>query len=706
MQISLKWINELVDIETVSLETLIEKLTLGGFEVEEILEIELNKEKLTALEISTTANRSDSLSIQGLAVEIAALLDKKLKTLNYTNTTFNWEDKIQKLSQNNEVTNTCTEFRALTIENVTNFNSPQWLKDKLIASGITPENTLLDFQNYILLERGYPIEVYDLEKIFIDLKTSKFSLNLTPAKRNETFLASNDTNYKLNENILLLNANELPISIAGIIPHQNYNYSKTTTSLLVEGSIFNAAAIRQQSRTLGLRTTRSARYEKSLTTTNLLDTIYRFVDLLRISNPNLICKLHTNTSVLEKKPKIIDLHYSSIKEILGPIKTDSLTTDQYISPQAITTSLERLQFQVRYNQDKLNWEVIVPDFRRNDIEREIDLIEEIGRLYGFNNFLTRLPNLTKIGTEDFAYQIRKKLTLSLMSSGLNELIQYSLVPEKTDNPNEVSLINPLVKEYANLRSSLLPNLVKAAEENSKKSNLVLEGFEYGHIFSGSEMATIQEKEYIAAIFGGSTIKSEWSNSSEFLTWFEGKSKLDELFKKLNLVTYWQSYKPIKEKNILHPYRAAELCLSDKSKLGIFGQIHPLLARKLSLSTNIYLFELNFELLKEQVLKNKLTVYQEYSSYPKIIKDLSFIIDQNISFKDLNEILYLNGSKFLTEINLLDEYRGTSIPSDQTSLCLQFVFQADNQTLKNKKIETILEHLKFVLIHKFNAVIRN
>ena len=706
MQISLKWINELVDIETISLETLIEKLTLGGFEVEEILEIEINKEKIIALEISTTANRSDSLSIQGLAVEIAALLNKKLKTFDYTSTHFNWEDKIQKLTQNNAGTNECPEFRALILENVTNFESPQWLKHKLIASGIIPENTLLDFQNYILLERGYPIEVYDLEQIFIDLKTSQFNLNLTSAKLNQTFLASNETNYQLNDDILILKANDLPISIAGIIAHQNYNYSKTTTSLLVEGSIFNAATIRQQSRTLGLRTTRSARYEKSLTNTNLLDTLYRFVDLLRLSNPNLICKLHTNTSVLEKKPKIIDLHYHNIKEILGPIQNELRTPDQYISPQTISTSLERLQFQVSYNEEKLSWEVIVPDFRRNDIEREIDLIEEIGRLYGFNNFLTRLPSLTKIGTEDFAYQLRKKITLSLMSSGLNELIQYSLVPEKTDIRNEVSLINPLVKEYANLRSSLLPNLVKAAEENSKKSNLVLEGFEYGHIFSGSELQTIQETEYLAGILGGSPIKSDWSNSSQFLTWFEGKSKLDELFRKLNLVTYWQSYKPVKEKNILHPYRAAELCLSNKSKLGIFGQIHPLLAKKLSISTNIYLFELNFELLKEQVQKNKLTVYQEYSSYPKIIKDLSFIIDQNVSFKELNEILYLNGSKFLTEINLLDEYRGTSIPSNHTSLCLQFVFQADNQTLKNKKIETILNHLKLVLINKFNAVIRN
>jgi phenylalanyl-tRNA synthetase beta chain len=705
MQISLKWINELVEIETVSLETLIEKLTLGGFEVEEILEISINQERIVALEISTTANRSDSLSIQGLAVEIAALLNKKLKTSNSQLTSLNWGDPIQKLEQTNLLVPNCIEFQALSIENVTNFESPKWLQDKLLASGIVPENTLMDFQNYILLERGYPIELYDLDQIYQNLSTSEFTLSLTYAKNNENFLATNQTNYLLDDSILILKANELPISIAGIISNQKYQPSKTTKSLLIEGSIFNAATIRQQSRTLGLRTTRSARYEKSLTNTNLLATLYRFIELLRISNPELICKLHTNTSLVEQTPKILELQFSTIKEILGPIKDQSVTTDIYISPQKITTALERLQFKVTYNDQNNSWKVIVPNFRRNDIEREIDLIEEIGRLYGFNNFLTRLPTLTQIGTEDFAYQIRKKLTASLISSGLNELIQYSLVPEKTYLVNPIGLINPLVKDYANLRSSLLPNLVTAVEENSKKSNLVLEGFEYGHVFLNSKFNTVQEEEHIAGIFGGSEIKSDWFQSFQNLTWFEGKSKLEEVFQKLNLITYWQVYKPQKEKNLLHPYRTAEIYLSDHSKLGIFGQIDPLLAKKLNISTNIYLFELNFELLKQQVQKNKLTLYQEYSSYPKIIKDLSFIIDQTISFQKLTDILYVNGSKFLTEINLLDEYRGTSIPSNHISLCLQFVFQSENQTLTTKQIERILDHLKFVLIHKFNVNLR-
>jgi phenylalanyl-tRNA synthetase beta chain len=702
MQISLKWLNELVDIETSTLEELIDKLTLGGFEVEESLEIETEKGKALALEISTTPNRADSLSIQGLALEITALLQTSLKTSNYTNSIFDWDSKTSKLQNNNLITKDCTEFKSLTIENIQNVQSPKWLKEKLIVSGLIPENTLVDFQNYILLETGYPIEIYDLDQIYKNLQTSKFHLTLTHGDDNQKFLANNESTYELNDSILVLKANELPISIAGMISNQNYKCSKSTNSLLVEGSIFNAAKIRQQSRTLGLRTIRSIRYEKSLTSTNLLISLSRFVDLLRISNPNLTCKLHTSNSFENQRIKTIKLHYKSVQEILGPIKSNK---NEFILPSTITTLLQRLNFQLEYTEETHSWLVTIPEFRQNDIEREIDLIEEIGRLYGFNNFLTRLPNLIKTGTEDFAYQIRQKVTAGLIGSGFNELIQYSLVPEITYFNNEINLINPLVKDYAHLRSSLLPNLIRAVEENNKKNNLVLEGFEYGHIFLKSRSMTIEEAEYVAGIFGGSSIKSHWSESPQFLSWFEGKSKLEELFKKLNLVIYWRFYKPVKEKTIFHPYRTAGLYLANQSKLGTFGQIHPLLAKKLNLSSNIYLFELNFEGMKEQIQKNKLTTYHQYSLYPKIIKDLSFIISQEIAFEDLKKILYVNGSKFLIEINLLDQYYGSSIPKYHTSLCVQFVFQSSSQTLKTKQIEKILDHLKTVLISRFNVTIR-
>lgn len=704
MQISLKWVNELVNIENVELNDLINKLTLGGFEVEEILEIEINNQKIITLDISATANRSDSLSIQGLSLEIAALLNKSPKILNCSTKNFSWLQQIGNLSQNSLITKECSGFIAITVENVSNLLSPKWLKEKLIASGVTPENNFADFQNYIILETGYPFEVYDLEKIYLQLNQSEFNLKLMIANDLKKFHANNGIEYNLDKSILVLKANDIPLSIAGIISSDDSKYSKTTNSLLIEGSIFNAAKIRQESRILGLRTNRSSRYEKSLKNINLLESFYRLICLLRIENPNLICKLHTIAQPYQENIRTILLNYKNIKRVLGPIaKTNN--TYNYISPQSITNALQRLQFQTQYNEQNQIWEITVPSLRSDDIILEIDLIEEIGRIYGFNNFLTRLPNIKTIGIEDFHYQTRKKLTSCLINLGLNELIQYSLVNKTTYLTNEIELINPLVKDYSNLRRSLLPNLLKAVEENTKNCNPPLEGFEYGHIFSGDSLKNLKEKEYIAGVFGGIKIKSNWSEPSQLLNWFEAKGRMEQLFKKLNLVIYWKSYSPSKEKNIFHPYCTAAIYISNGTKLGIFGQIHPILAKNLGISTNLYLFEFNFELIQHQIQINKLPVYQKYSSYPKIIKDLSFIIGNNISFSHLQEILYLNGSKVLTEINLLDEYYGKSIPKNHISLCVQFIFQSNKETLQTKKVETIVENLKLVLITKFDGKIR-
>ena len=705
MQISLKWVNELINIETLNLEYLIKKLTLGGFEVEEVIEIELNNDKRITLDISATANRSDSLSIQGISFEIAALLDKTPKVSKYSINEFIWSKNIQDLSKNSLNNNNCSEFLGISVENISTLISPKWLKKKLICSSIIPEDNFKDFQNYILLETGYPFEFYDLEKIQTQVKNLNFKLNLRAGNRNQKFLASNNIKYNLDESVLTIEAEQFPISIGGIISHKNVECTTMTKSLFIEGSVFNSAKIRQQSRQLGLRTPRSSRYEKALKNTNLLTAFYQLISLLRISNPDLICKFHTlSQPIIEQKRNLI-LNFNNIKKVLGPTKESTLEIKKYISVEEVTKSLERLNFDVKYNMIQQQWEVIVPYLRSDDIIREIDLIEEIGRLYGFNNFLTRLPKLKKMGKKDLSYKTRKKLTNCLINLGLNEVIQYSLINKKEYINNEIELINPLVKEYTNLRSSLLPNLLKSAQKNRSQSNLGFEGFEYGHVFSKNDSNQIQEIENIAGIISEYHTKINWLEKPKTLNWFEAKGKIEFLFKKLNLLTSWHYEKLGIEKNFIHPYCSASIYLKNGERLGSFGQVHPITAQQLNISSNLYLFEFNFELIQNQLEKTQLSLYKEYSTYPKIIKDLSFVINKNISFSYLQKILYLNGSKFLININLIDKYSGNSIPTNQTSLCLQFIFQSDQITLQNKEIENILNHIQTILITKFNAKIR-
>jgi phenylalanyl-tRNA synthetase beta chain len=705
MQISLKWVNELVTIETIDLEYLIEKLTFGGFEVEEILQIEINNQKTISLDISATANRSDSLSIQGISTEIVALLNTPSKISKYSIKNLNWKEQIDSLCPFVANQNDYSRFLAITVENVTNFSIPQWLKQKLIYSGVTPVNNLLDFQNYLLLETGYPFEFYDLDKIYSKLKTSKFNLIITHQKNEEEFFASNNLSYTLNSSILTVRANELPLSIAGIISNKDFCYSNTTKSLLIEASIFNSTKIRQQSRMLGLRTDRSARYEKSLKDSNLVESLYRLISLLKISNPNLTCKLHTVSQTFKQNLHPISLRYKTINEILGPVKESAHNSFPSITTETVTNYFDRLNFTYSFDNSKLIWKVDIPYLRSEDIIREIDLIEEIGRLHGFNNFLTRLPKIQTIGIEDYSYQTRKRITSCLLNLGFTELIHYSLVNQTTFLNNPIKLINPLLTDCSNLRSSLLPNLLKTIQENLKQGNPSIEGFEYGHIFSGNILSEFQEKEYIAGIFGGLKIKRTWSESPKSLTWFEGKGKMEQFFKQLNVLTYWKTYSSSKYSQLLHPYCTAELYLQNQTNLGVFGQIHPILAKKLNLSPELYLFEFDFEQIKNQIQTNKLSIYQEYSFYPKIVKDLSFIIHQNISFEEIRESLYCNGTKFLIQINLLDEYRGNSIPDNHTSLCLELIFQSNEKTLQNKEVESIINNLQLLLTKNFNATIR-
>jgi len=703
MYTSLDWLNELVNVKTIQLENLIDKLTLGGFEVEETLKIDVNKEQRTVLDISATANRADSLSIKGIAKEITALLDQPSCSSNYIDQQVEFQKIITDVIHSAQATTEYATFVTVTIENLTDLTVPKWLTEKLICSKVEPVNNLLDFQNYVLLETGYPFEFYDLEKIKAILKTSDFELSLSSIDTPTVFLASNETSYKLNPDMLVVKANNYPISIGGIITNQHVAYNSETNSLLIEGSIFSSKKIRQQSRALGLRTDRSARYEKGLNNSYFIEALIRLITLLKITNPKLVCKIHTASEVEQINNVNLLLNYANVIEILGPVQNPITKETENISPGQITGYLKRLDFESSFNVKTTEWKVQIPKARIDDLEREIDLIEEIGRLHGFNNFVTNLPTVSRVGKEDFSYQIRKKLTSCFINEGLNELMQYSLVNEKTDTT--IRLINPLTNDCSTLRTSLLPNLTKIVSDNLKQGNKLLEGFEYGHVFEGDLKTNYQELEVVSGIFGGTKIKQTWDEPGQTLSWFEGKGKTNSLFTKLNIPILWQPITNSKYQTMLHPYRTAELWLSNNQYLGVFGQIHPILAKKYNLPADVFLFEFNLDNIRDEFQNRKLTLYQPYSSYPKITKDLSFVVDRTIPFSNIEKTLLTNGPEYLTQIELLDEYRGVSIPDHQTSLCIQLTFQSSEKTLITKDIEEILIKLQLALEANYNVLVR-
>lgn len=701
MYTSLDWLNELVDINSLELEDLIEKLTLGGFEVEEILKINLNNSQKTVLDISATANRADSLSIKGIGKEVSALINKPSSLTNYTKQKHDNEENLNNIISKNNLSNDYSTFFAITVENLTTLTTPKWIKDKLICSQIQPLNNLLDFQNYILLETGYPFEFYDLKKINQIIKASEFNLSLTSLKTPINFVGSNKVNYSLPNDILVVEANNFPISIAGIISNEKIAYSSDTTSLLIEGAIFSSKKIRQQSRLLSLRTERSARYEKGLNNSFFIEALLRLLILLKINNPNIICKIHTASEVEHLFSTALILNYKNTIEILGPIKNGSSKNYENLSINQISKYLKRLDFDFTFDKQKVEWLIQIPKVRANDLQREIDLIEEIGRLHGYNNFILDLPYVSKIGKEDFTYQLRKKLTNCFINEGLNELIQYSLVSEK--NETTIPLINPLTIDCSRLRTSLLPNLLKLVSDNIKRGNIILEGFEYGHIFEGDLKIDYKEIEVVSGIFGG--MKKKWNQPEQLLSWFEAKGRINNLFNKLNISLLWKIPRNSKYKTLLHPYRTAELWVEDQY-IGIFGQIHPILVKKYTIPPDIFLFEYDLLNIQKTFQKRKLSLYKFYSNYPKITKDISFFINQTISYAEIKSMLLRYGTNYLIDINLLDQYQGKSIPKNWTSLCIQLIFQSTEKTLLNKDVDEIVLNLKSLLVDKYNVVIRD
>lgn len=705
MQISLNWLNELINIKQVPVNELVEKLTLGGFEVEEIIENTSFNEKSYSLEISSTANRPDSLSIQGLSREIAALLDSKVKILTYSE-----QEKINNLklpngSKQNTLSQPCSDFIGLTINHLNNLSSPIWLQQKLLYSGVKPENNLQDFQNYIRLETGYPIEFYNIDPILKETIASDFDLSLTTSKISQGFNSLDGKIYSLNPTNLVLKANEKILGLAGFMSSKECAISTNTKTFFVEGSIFKAAEIRKQTRTLGLRTKRSSCYEKSLKNTYLISSLYRLLSLLKINNPNLTCKLHTLSESITSTNLDIKLHYLSVKQVLGPIGKIEKNKNKYIEPDEVTQCLKRLNLKTTYNNENKSWTVTIPHIRHDDLTKDIDLIEEIGRIYGFNKFLTRVPKINRIGYEDDHSQVRKKLTTSLLGLGLNELIQYSLVPSMPVVVDELQLINPLTSEYSNLRSTLLPKLLLTVSENFKNDNTNFSGFEYGHIFSSNKQENIIEYEVIAGILNNNNRRNSWSDKQIPLTWFEAKGQIEYLFATLNIPVMWKKYNTNMTKNIYHPYRTSQVDLANGKCLGTFGQINPFFATELNIPSNLYLFEFNFELIETSVRQVQLVNFTLYSTYPKIIKDLSFVIHQDFTFSEIKQILILNGSKFLRSVKLLDEYLNPRVLRNNKNLCLQLIFQSNSKTLQNKQVEVIIKHLENVLTTNFQATIR-
>ncbi|HEY9827625.1 MAG TPA: phenylalanine--tRNA ligase subunit beta, partial [Stenomitos sp.] len=382
---------------------------------------------------------------------------------------------------------------------------------------------------------------------------------------------------------------------------------------------------------------------------------------------------------------------------------DELTAEQ------VTTLLSALGFVSTPTDTKEVWHVSVPPHRYRDIEREIDLIEEIARLHGYDKFCDTLPSKTEPGYLSLEDVFLRRIREVFRASGLTELMHYTWTKPGAGEHNQISVINPLVTEFSALRTEMTTGLLQALQYNLEQGNGPLNGFEIGRIFWREEEG-IAEAIALGGILNGKPFRGKWSQSAKnnTLSWFEAKGLLERAFERLNLNV---EYQPDRQDPHLHPGRTASLWV-DGVRLGRFGQIHPQVRQDRDLPEDVYVFELDLEVVlasldKQQQMGSR---FQPYSLFPATDRDLAFFIATDVSVAEIERVMRKaatgsNGS-LLATVELFDEYRGEHVPSGQRSLAFRLIYRAADRTLTDDEVNPIHQKIRDALEDKFRVSLRS
>nr|UAX22437.1 syfB [Alaria marginata] len=759
MYISLKWVQELIGLQNLTLIDLVNRLTLAGFEIESIDKKKYFKSNDLILDISFTANRADVSNMRGLITEIIALFNSNLflqtpnnikplillnsykkalnsnqvfysQSINYRSllksTNFEafkhykrlgweyslWERYLQKKSFSKVIKTLTDENLLHSDECVTLFNmksqklkikeSPYWIKKRLLLMGFKPVNNIIDTINYLLLETGQVFFAYDLEALQEFTGTSEMVFVPNYAREKSLFPIGESKTIELTDDVLVLNINNKIITIPGLIQNYYTLVNTDTSYVILQYGLYDSKKIKKSSKTLGLRTDYSIKLEKQ-TDLNLIEQAHlrlmhifwtqniKFEHKVNNNNNNIFFSLKNNSSLLSKyvqqSEKKIKIVYENLKRLTGPSNTST-----ELSNFEIITNLKLLNFKVRFETDQ-NCYLFIPLTRRLDIEREVDIIEEVVRTIGFNKFEPLNLRNDQIGYLTKIEKLKRQLRNYFISLGFNESIHSVLI--KKNSEDEIRLKNPLFNESSALRISLLDGLIEKIQFNQKNIGESFETFELGRIYKLLVNGNRKEVEVISGVFGGKNFRSNWDNENSTINWFEAKGLLENLIEKLNipLSIYWKPATNYATK--FHPNLTTELFIRNH-KLGVFGQIHPTLALENNISSKIYLFEMDMEVLNRFSQNKTLINYLPYSLYPISNLDLSFIVKKSIFSQEIEQIISTFGQPLLKSVSLFDYYSKEPIKKGYCSLSFKLQFQSKNRTLSSDEVAKIINPIIFYL----------
>ena len=635
------------------------------------------------LDLSITPNRADALSMRGLTYELGALYNNKVdfkdveKEENYEATSL--QVAIE--------SDSCRNYVGQVVKNVEVKSSPLWLQTRLMNSGIRPINNIVDITNYVLLEFGQPMHAFDK-----DLVGDKIVVR--DAKEGEVLETLDGEERKLQTTDLVITDGTRAIALGGVMGGKNTEVSEETKNIILESAYFNPTSVRRTSAAHGLRSDSSARFEKGIDPNMQKAALARAVELILELCPNAV--VESSVGIVKKEEeKVVEITTSYINNYLG------IT----LSTEEIVTILEGLSFTVEVTGENL---VVKVPTRRPDISIKQDLVEEVIRIYGYDNLASTLPKFSKTTKGGLTYSQRmvRDLRAVYASLGFNDTINYSLVSEEEatqytlEDHHKVRLLMPMTETHSTLRQSLVPGLLNTVQYNVARKQKDLKLLEIGRVFFGSGDDNIQPTEtlYLSAALTGEERATKWLKESSSLDFFAAKGYLEVVFERLGLdekVTYKKS-----TLEGMHPGRFAEVYLGEK-RIGFIGEVHPQVADKLGLNTT-YVFEINLdEVISESKVKPK---YEEVTKYPEITRDIAMLVDVKDEYQNIYNVIESVNSKLITKVELFDLYVGAELLVGKKSLALTITYSDKQKTLTDEEVTAVHDKVLSALT-EYGAIIR-
>ncbi|HBC4204184.1 TPA: phenylalanine--tRNA ligase subunit beta [Staphylococcus aureus] len=637
------------------------------------------------MEFDLTPNRADALSMIGTAYEVAALYNTKMTKPETTSNEL-------ELSANDELTVTIENedkvpyYSARVVHNVTIEPSPIWMQARLIKAGIRPINNVVDISNYVLLEYGQPLHMFDQDAI------GSQQIVVRQANEGEKMTTLDDTERELLTSDIVITNGQTPIALAGVMGGDFSEVKEHTSNIVIEGAIFDSVSIRHTSRRLNLRSESSSRFEKGIATEFVDEAVDRACYLLQTYANGKVLKDRVSSGELGAFITPIDITADKINRTIG----------FDLSQNDIVTIFNQLGFDTEINDDVIT--VQVPS-RRKDITIKEDLIEEVARIYGYDDIPSTLPVFEKVTSgqlTDRQYKTRMVKEV-LEGAGLDQAITYSLVSKEDatafamQQRQTIDLLMPMSEAHASLRQSLLPHLIEAASYNVARKNKDVKLFEIGNVFFANGEGELPDQvEYLSGILTGDYVVNQWQGKKETVDFYLAKGVVDRVAEKLNLEF---SYRRA-DIDGLHPGRTAESLLENKV-VGFIGELHPTLAADNDLKRT-YVFELNFDAL--MAVSVGYINYQPIPRFPGMSRDIALEVNQNIPAADLLSTIHAHGGNILKDTLVFDVYQGEHLEKGKKSIAIRLNYLDTEETLTDERVSKVQAEIEAALIEQ-GAVIR-